>query len=373
MPEQHLNPSGRLHGFVTAIDDDGSVSYLLRVVLPDRPGMLGAVASALGRATADIIGVDVVERGDDGTVVDDFVVDLAAGRMPDGLVSACQSIPGVEVEYVGRYPAGADLHRDLEAIEAMTENPTDAERTLVDLLPGVFRADWAMILRLIAGTTHLEYGVNGPPAADSLTVPWLPLDKPRVIDATEEWAPESWHEAAVAAVPLESSVRVLVLGRDGGPSILASELARLGHLATLAVSIQQAVGPSDGPGLVDRLDHLVLTVSDVWASVAFYRDVLGMQPVTYGSGRHAVRFGKLKINLHDLGEDTTPQAAHPVPGSADLCLVAATTLDAVLERLAKHDVPVELGPVARIGALGPMTSIYFRDPDHNLIEVATYA
>jgi catechol 2,3-dioxygenase-like lactoylglutathione lyase family enzyme len=354
------------------IDDDVSVSYLLRVVLPDRPGMLGAVASALGRAAADIIGVDVVERSDDGRVVDDFVVDLAPGRMPDGLVSACQSVPGVEVEYVGRYPAGADLHRDLEAIEAMTENPTDAERTLVDLLPGVFRADWAMILQLVGQATHLEYGVNGPPASERVTVPWLPLDKPRIIDVTEDWAPESWQEAAVAAVPLESSVRVLVLGRDGGPSILDSELARLGHLATLAGSIQQAVGPSDEVGLVDRLDHLVLTVRDIWVSLAFYRDVLGMQPVTYGSGRHAVRFGRQKINLHQTTDDITPRAAQPIPGSADVCLVASTTLEAVMDQLASHDVPVEFGPATRMGALGRMTSIYFRDPDRNLIEVATY-
>jgi catechol 2,3-dioxygenase-like lactoylglutathione lyase family enzyme len=278
------------------------------------------------------------------------------------------------VEYVGRYPAGADLHRDLEAIEAMTENPTDAERTLVDLVPGVFRADWGMILRLVGGVTHREYGVSGPSASESLTVPWLPLDqRPRLIDVTGEWAPQSWQEAAVAAVPLESSARVLVLGRDGGPSILASELARLGHLATLAVSIQRAVGPFDGPGLVDRLDHLVLTVRDVWATTSFYHDVLGMQPLTYGPGRHAVRFGRQKINLHEITDEITPRAAHPQPGSADICLVASTTLDAVMEQLDKHDVPIELGPVARTGALGQLTSIYFRDPDDNLVEVSTYS
>lgn len=176
----------------------------------------------------------------------------------------------------------------------------------------------------------------------------------------------------MAAVPLESSVRVLVLGRDGGPSILDSELARLGHLATLAGSIQQAVGPSDEVGLVDRLDHLVLTVRDIWVSLAFYRDVLGMQPVTYGSGRHAVRFGRQKINLHQTTDDITPRAAQPVPGSADMCLVASTTLEAVVDQLATHDVPIEFGPATRMGALGRMTSIYFRDPDRNLIEVATY-
>jgi len=347
------------------------MSYLLRVVLPDRPGMLGAVASALGDAGADIIGVDVVERPDDGTVVDDFVVDLPPGRMPDGLVSACQGVDGVVVEYVGRYPAGADLHRDLEAVEAMTETPAEAERVLADLAPGVFRADWAMILALVEGRTSLEYGVSGPPAAEGLVVPWLPLDKPCHVDVTGAWAPQSWRDSAVAAVPLDS-YRALVLGRDGGPAILASELARLSLLATLAVSVQQAVQVSDGPGLVDRLDHLVLTVSDVSTSIAFYRDLLGMQPVTYGSDRHALRFGRHKINLHQVGKEIAPHAARPIPGSADLCLIASASLDLVVEQLAKHGVAVLEGPVARTGALGPMTSVYFRDPDDNLVEVSTY-
>lgn len=224
------------------------MSYLLRVVLPDRPGMLGAVATALGDAAADIIGVDVVERAHDGRVVDDFVVDLPPGKMPDGLVSACHAIDGVVVEYVGRYTAGADLHRDLEAVEAMTERPGEAERTLLDLAPGVFRADWAMILRLVDGLTVLEHGVSGPPAAEGLAVPWLPIDKPQQLDVDGGWAPTSWRDAAVAAVPLDSPDRALVVGRDGGPTILASELARLGHLATLAVSVQRPLDAVDAPG-----------------------------------------------------------------------------------------------------------------------------
>jgi catechol 2,3-dioxygenase-like lactoylglutathione lyase family enzyme len=348
------------------------VSYLLRVVIPDRPGSLGAVASALGTAAADIVGVDVVERLRDGRVVDDIVVDLPPGRLPDGLVSACLGLPGVSVDYVGRYTAGADLHRDLEAVEAMTERPSDAERTLLDLAPQVLRADWAMILRLVDGLTVLEAGASGPPASEGLRVPWLPLAEVRQVDVSGDWAPSTWHDAAVVAAPLDSAERVLVIGRDGGPTILASEIARLGHLATLAVSVQQAVELSEGPGLVDRLDHVVLTVKDVPRASAFYRTVLGMQPVEYGNGRHALRFGRTKLNLHEAGAEVAPHAAHPTPGSTDLCLVASVPLDTVLARLAASDVPVVEGPTPRTGALGPMTSVYFRDPDDNLVEVASY-
>lgn len=124
---------------------------------------------------------------------------------------------------------------------------------------------------------------------------------------------------------------------------------------------------------IDRLDHLVLTVADVEATVDFYRRVLGMTPVTFGAGRRALAFGTSKINLHQAGREFEPKAARPVPGSADLCLISADPLETVIAELTRHGVPIEEGPVRRTGALGPIDSVYLRDPDGNLIEISVYA
>lgn len=123
---------------------------------------------------------------------------------------------------------------------------------------------------------------------------------------------------------------------------------------------------------IERLDHLVLTVRDVEASVAFYQRVLGMQPVTFGNGRRALAFGRQKINLHPADAPLEPHAAKPTPGSADVCLITATPMEDVMSELAQAGVIIEQGPVPRTGATGAITSVYFRDPDGNLIEVSRY-
>ncbi|HZB32386.1 MAG TPA: VOC family protein [Streptosporangiaceae bacterium] len=123
---------------------------------------------------------------------------------------------------------------------------------------------------------------------------------------------------------------------------------------------------------LERLDHIVLTVADVEAAVDFYTRVLGMRAVTFGDGRRALHFGAQKINLHRAGHEFEPKATAPAPGSADFCLISATPIDAVAAHLERCGVPIELGPVDRTGAQGPMTSLYFRDPDGNLLEVSTY-
>jgi catechol 2,3-dioxygenase-like lactoylglutathione lyase family enzyme len=123
---------------------------------------------------------------------------------------------------------------------------------------------------------------------------------------------------------------------------------------------------------IDRLDHLVLTVADIDATVTFYEQVLGMRAVTFGDGRRALAFGTSKINLHQAGHEFEPKAARPTPGSADICLIAADPLDQVCADLAAHGVTIEEGPVARTGATGPIRSVYLRDPDNNLIEISNY-
>lgn len=126
------------------------------------------------------------------------------------------------------------------------------------------------------------------------------------------------------------------------------------------------------PMHVDRFDHIVLTVADVAATCAFYERMLGMQVVTFAGGRKALSFGNQKINLHQAGREFEPKAAAPTPGSADLCLVSKAPLDQVIAHLHSCGVAILEGPVQRTGAMGPITSVYFRDPDNNLIEVCNY-
>ncbi len=123
---------------------------------------------------------------------------------------------------------------------------------------------------------------------------------------------------------------------------------------------------------VDRLDHLVLTVASIEATVEFYARVLGMGVVTFGAGRIALTFGTSKINLHETGKEFEPRASHPTPGSADICLIVDDGIADVVAQLAVAGVPVEAGPVERTGATGPIVSCYLRDPDHNLIELSNY-
>ncbi|RBQ14234.1 VOC family protein [Spongiactinospora rosea] len=123
---------------------------------------------------------------------------------------------------------------------------------------------------------------------------------------------------------------------------------------------------------IERLDHLVLTVADIDVTVDFYTRVLGMKAVTFGDGRTALAFGLSKINLHEAGQEFEPKAHRPTPGSADLCLITTDPLAQVIDELAEHEVAIEEGPVERTGAIGQIQSVYFRDPDLNLIEVSTY-
>ena len=124
---------------------------------------------------------------------------------------------------------------------------------------------------------------------------------------------------------------------------------------------------------IDRIDHVVLTVADIEATVAFYTHVLGMTRVTFGGGRTALAFGAHKINLHQAGFEFEPKAARPTPGSADLCFVVDDDLAQVIAHLKAHGVLIEEGPIPRTGATGPIRSIYLRDPDGNLIELSNYA
>jgi len=123
---------------------------------------------------------------------------------------------------------------------------------------------------------------------------------------------------------------------------------------------------------VDRIDHIVMTVKSIDATCTFYERVLGMQRVTFAGGRYALAFGRQKINLHESGREFEPKAHVAAPGTLDVCLITTTPLADVIEHLARCDVAIIEGPVSKTGASGPIRSVYFRDPDDNLIEVSNY-
>ena len=122
--------------------------------------------------------------------------------------------------------------------------------------------------------------------------------------------------------------------------------------------------------MITRLDHLVLTVSDISQTIAFYTKVLEMREMTFSGGRRALSFGEQKINLHEKGREFEPKAACPTTGSADLCFLSDTPLERLVPELVAHGVEILEGPVPRTGAGGSILSVYFRDPDGNLIEVS---
>ena len=123
---------------------------------------------------------------------------------------------------------------------------------------------------------------------------------------------------------------------------------------------------------IQALDHLVLTVRDISTTCAFYSRVLGLEVLTFGDDRKSLKFGNQKINLHQSGAEFQPCAGRPTAGSADLCFIAETPIETLVERLGQCNVSIEEGPVQRTGARGPIISVYIRDPDDNLIELSNY-
>ncbi len=214
--------------------------YLLRVELPDVPGSLGRVAAAIGEAGGDIEAIEIVEKNlTTRTAVDDVLLETAPGVMPDSIVSACTRLEGVQVLWISRYGAGGNLFLDLEAVEALTATPHSALDELVDLLPITFRADWGLRVRRTDSGVRLVHRTTAAPEILDGAVDWFPLSRPARLEVPEDW--ERWTSTLIAAAPLgDKDDEVVLFGRRGGPAILDSELARLGHLAALAVSITKA-------------------------------------------------------------------------------------------------------------------------------------
>ncbi|MEU8635022.1 amino acid-binding protein [Amycolatopsis sp. NPDC048633] len=214
------------------------MSFLIRVLLPDSPGTLGAVATALGTVGADILSVDVVERGT-GVAVDDLVVELPSGRLPDALITAAESVEGVEVDAVRPYAGVLDTHRELELVEEIAAQPKSGLDILAEGVPRIVRAGWAMVVE------HSETGAlrlassSAAPETPITDLPWLPLERATVLDGEEAWIPETWKELGteLAATPLGKPGKALLVARPGGPAFRAAEVARLAHLAGIVAVV----------------------------------------------------------------------------------------------------------------------------------------
>lgn len=214
------------------------MAFLLRVELPDVPGSLGALASALGVAGADIEAIEIVERRGQGRVIDDVLLELPTRLMPDTLITACHQLEGVRVHWISRYNAGASLRMDLEAVELFTTDPSSAIDTLIDVIPSTFRTDWAMALRRVDGAAVVMSMSATAPALVPEAAEWLGIRKAKVLPEVVAW--DSTVLAATPARDPHGAGFVVVVGRHGGPEFLTSELARLGHMVSLAASVQSA-------------------------------------------------------------------------------------------------------------------------------------
>jgi hypothetical protein len=212
------------------------VPYLLRVSLPDVPGSLGRVATAIGEAGGDIEAIEIVEHRADGTAVDDVLLELAPGTMPDSVVSACNLLDGVHVLWVSRYAAGGNLFLDLEVVEQITQSPATACDDLVDLLPVAFRADWAARLRGTDDGLEQVHASTAAPDLGEAQSCWFPLLRAARLEVRDDWHHLAHND--VVGAPFGPS-EMVVIGRRGGPDILDSEIARLAHLTSLALTITQ--------------------------------------------------------------------------------------------------------------------------------------
>ncbi len=221
-------------------------SYLLRVQLEDRPGSLGSLAVALGSVGADILSLDVVDRGP-GYAVDDLVVELPPGSPPDVLITAAERLVGVRVDTVRPHTGLLDAHRELELIDHVAaERARPAKlQVLADEAPRVLRVGWCAVVHGVSDSSGGSTGfrrIAGSPGAPETTpdsAPWLPIRHASVLDGSADWVPQVWQDmgTTLVAAPLGDPYTAVVLGRPGGPAFRPSEVARLGYLAGIVATL----------------------------------------------------------------------------------------------------------------------------------------
>jgi hypothetical protein len=214
------------------------MSFLIRLQLPDRPGALGAVATALGKVGVDILSLDVVERRS-GIAIDDLVVELPSGRLPDALITAAESVEGVEVDAVRPWAGVLDTHRELELVEHVAADPAHGLQIFTDGVPKIIRTGWAIVLSAAGGQPFRVTASFAAPETFAGDLPWWPLHRATILDGEEPWVPPPWRELGteLAATPVGGPEQVLLVGRPGGPMFRAAEVARLAHLAGIVAVV----------------------------------------------------------------------------------------------------------------------------------------
>lgn len=211
-------------------------SYLLRIELADRPGSLGSLAVALGSVGADILSLDVVERSS-GYAIDDLVIELPAGAMPDRLITAAESLPNVRVDSVRPHTGLLEAHRELELLDHIAA-AADKLQVLANEAPKVLRVSWCTVLRSSNGKLERLAASRGAPETKADSAPWLPIERATTLDSSAEWVPRAWRDmdTTMVAAPLGDPHTAVVLGRPG-PEFRPSEVARLGYLAGIVATM----------------------------------------------------------------------------------------------------------------------------------------
>lgn len=212
----------------------------MRVRLPDVPGTLGQIAVTLGAVDGDIRTVDVVEHDPDGTVVDDIVVDLPAGRLVDALISAAQEVNGVYVDSIRPFSGTVDRHGQISLLASVARHRARRDESLASLLeklPKTMSVQWAVVLESVtdsAGVVAVRRvaASSSAPEDDGRTLEATPVQTARALTDRDNWVPESWTvmDSALAATPLDGTDLIMVIGRPGGPDFLLSEIEHLGEL-----------------------------------------------------------------------------------------------------------------------------------------------
>jgi hypothetical protein len=185
----------------------------------------------MGKVNADINAIEIVEKYE-GFVVDDFMVDLPAGAQPDSLVTICTSLPDVEVLWLGYYPEAYGLQGDVELLNRMSADSSQAQQILTEGAPSVLRADWALLLDRESGEVQIQTEL-APDLGAEAALAFGSLNEPGILELPDGWLP-GWGATLIAKAPMKKPKNAIIVARRGGPEFIASELARLRHLAALA-------------------------------------------------------------------------------------------------------------------------------------------